>query len=154
MNLIQRFGEYAAAFERVYQSDDWSQLEPFFTETAVYEVLGGPPFGGRVEGRDALIAHLHRSVDAFDRRFPSRRLELLEGPTLRGERVWMRWRVSYSGPGLPELVLDGEESASFEGDRIARLEDRFPPEATGITETWLRAFGSRLAAPAAARAAG
>jgi len=148
MDLIQRFGDYAAAFERAYQSDDWSQLEPYFTEDAVYEVKGGPPFGGRVEGRSALIAHLHRSVDAFDRRFPSRRLELLDGPSLRGQRVWIRWRASYSGPGIPELVLDGEENASFEGDRIALLEDVFPPEATGITETWFRSFGSLLA-PAA-----
>jgi SnoaL-like protein len=147
MDLIQRFGEYAAAFERVYQSDDWSQLEPYFTEDAVYAIEGGPPFGGRVEGRKALIEHLHRSVDAFDRRFPSRRLQLLEGPMLRNERVWMRWRVSYSGPGIPELVLDGEESASFEGDQIRLLEDRFPPEAGPITEMWLRSF-AKLLAPA------
>jgi len=149
MDLVKRFGEYAAAFERVYQSDDWSQLEPFFTEDAVYEVQGGPPFGGSAEGREALIAHLRRSVDAFDRRFPSRRLQLLEGPTLHGDRVWMRWRVSYSGPGIPELVLDGEESATFEDDRIRRLEDRFPPEAGPITEMWFRSF-AKLLAPAPA----
>jgi len=144
MDPVQRFGEYAAAFERVYQDDEWSALEPFFTEDAVYEIHGGPPFGGRVAGRDALLSHLERSVNAFDRRFPSRKLELLEGPTLRQGRVWLRWRVSYSGPGLPELVLDGEESAEFEGDRIRHLEDRFPPEASGITETWFRSYAGRI----------
>jgi len=143
----QRFGEYAAAFERVYQSDEWSDLEPYFTEDAVYEVQGGPPFGGKFEGRTAVLAHLERSVNAFDRRFPARKLLMLEGPTLRQGRVWMRWRVTYAGPGLPELVLDGEEAALFAGDRIQRLEDRFPPEASPILEMWLRSFGGRLRAP-------
>jgi hypothetical protein len=146
MDLMQRFDEYAAAFERVYLSDEWSQLEAFFTEDAVYEVHGGPPFGARAEGRKALIAHLRSTVDAFDRRFPSRRLQLLEGPSLEGDRVWLRWRVSYSGPGIPELVLDGEERAHFAGDRIRLLEDRFPPEAGPITEMWFRSF-ERLIAP-------
>jgi hypothetical protein len=140
----QRFGEYAAAFERVYQSDEWSELEPFFTEDAVYEVHGGPPFGGKFEGRAAVLEHLERSVNAFDRRFPVRKLQLLEGPTLRQGRVWLRWRVTYAGPGLPELVLDGEEAALFEGDRIRRLEDRFPPEASPIAEMWFRSFGKQL----------
>jgi hypothetical protein len=149
MDLMKRFGEYAAAFERVYQSDAWALLEEFFTEDAVYAVHGGPPFGGRAEGREAVIAHLRGSVDAFDRRFPSRRLELLEGPTLEGDSVSLRWRVSYSGPGIPELVLDGEECAHFAGDRIRLLEDRFPPEASPITEMWLRSF-EKLLAPAPA----
>ena len=147
MDLVTRFGEYAAAFERAYQSDDWAQLEPFFTEDAVYEIEGSPPFGGRAAGRSALISYLEKSVNTFDRRFPKRSLQLLEGPTLRQGRVWMRWRVTYSGPGLPELVLDGEETAAFEGDRIQRLEDRFPPEAGPIAEMWFRGFGSRLPPP-------
>jgi hypothetical protein len=149
MDQVKRFGEYAAAFERVYQSNDWSQLEAFFTQDAVYVVHGGPPFGARAEGREALIAQLRSSVDAFDRRFPSRRLELLEGPTLRDGCVWLRWRASYSGPGIPELVLDGEESAHFDGDRIRLLEDRFPPEASHISEMWFRSF-AKLIAPAPA----
>jgi hypothetical protein len=150
---IQRFGEYAAAFERAYQSDQWSQLEPFFSEDAVYEVHGGPPFAARAQGRAALLAHFKRTVDAFDRRFPRRRLEMLEGPTLRAGRVWMRWRMSYGGPGIPELVLDGEETAEFDGERIRRLEDRFPPEAAPITEMWFRSFAGRIAAGSGSGAA-
>jgi hypothetical protein len=61
----------------------------------------------------------------------------------------MRWRASYGGPGIPELVIDGEETAAFDGERIRRLEDRFPPEATSIAEMWFRSFAGRIApAPA------
>ncbi len=144
MDPIARFQEYAAAFEQVYKSDDWSLLEPYFTEDAVYEILGGPPFAGKHEGRPALLAHLKRSVDGFDRRFETRELEILEGPELEGNSVRLRWRGSYRSPGLPELVIDGAETAVFDGDRIRRLEDRFPPEASPIMEAWFKANGSRL----------
>ncbi len=147
MDPIARFQDYAAAFEQVYKSDDWSLLEPYFTEDAVYEIFGGEPFAGKHEGRDALLAHLKRSVDGFDRRFETRELEILEGPELEGNSVWLRWRGSYRSPGLPELVIDGEETAVFEGDRIRRLEDRFPPEASPIMEAWFKANGSRLRPP-------
>ena len=72
MDLVKRYVEYAGAFERVYRSDAWKELEPFFTEGAVYEVKGPPPFGGRAEGRDAVLGQLRDSVNAFDRRFPRR----------------------------------------------------------------------------------
>jgi hypothetical protein len=144
MDPIARFHEYAAAFEDVVQNDDWSLLEPFFSEDAVYEILGGEPFAGRHEGRDAVLAHLKRSLDGFDRRFESRRIEFLEGPVLREGSVWFRWRVGYQSPGLPELVLDGEEVVTFEEERIRRLEDRFPPQMSHITEGWFRAYGERL----------
>ena len=145
MDPIARFQEYAAAFEQVYKSDDWSLIEPYFTEDAVYEILGGQPFAGNHEGRDAVLAHLKRSVDGFDRRFETRELEILEGPEQEGSSVWLRWRGSYRSPGLPELVIDGEETALFEDGRIRRLEDRFPLEASSILEAWLEANGSRLA---------
>ena len=144
MDPIARFQEYAAAFEQVYKSDDWSVLEPYFTEDAVYEILGGQPFAGKHEGRDAVLAHMKRSVDSFDRRFETRELQVLEGPVQDGSSVWLRWRVSYRSPGLAQLVIDGEETAIFEGDQIRRLEDRFPPEASPISEAWFNANGSKL----------
>jgi len=32
MGTIERYLAYAAAFEEAYASDNWSKLEPFFTE--------------------------------------------------------------------------------------------------------------------------
>ena len=148
MDLVERFGEYAAAFEKFYESDDASLLEPWFTEDAVYEVIGGPPFAGRAQGRAAVIAHLKRSVDGFDRRFRERRLEILEGPKLRGGSVWVRWRVTYKSPGLPELVFDGEETASFADGRIQRLEDRIPLVMSSLVEAWMESYGRKLGAAA------
>ncbi len=144
MDLMARFQEYAAAFEDFFQSDDVDTLKPFFSENAVYEITGGEPLAGRHEGRDAVIAHLKSSLDAFDRRFDSRRLDLLEGPVLRDGAVWLRWRASYKTAGVAELVIDGEETVHFEGDRIALLEDDFPPQASHLMQQWFTHYGDLL----------
>jgi hypothetical protein len=141
---VERFQEYARAFEDFAKSDDPAVLEPFFSEHVVYEILGGGPLEGRHVGRAAVLAHLTASLDGFDRRFATRELQLLEGPVERAGAVWMRWRANYRSPGLPELSIDGEETAHFEGDRISRLEDRLPPEATSIMQVWFEAYGDRL----------
>jgi hypothetical protein len=144
MDAIARFTEYAAAFEDVYKSDDWTALERFFSEDAVYELTGADLFVGRHEGRDAVFAALKASLDRFDRRFETRQLEALEGPALRDGAVWMRWRASYRSPGVPELVIDGQESVFFEGDRIVRMVDDFPLEMGPITAYWFEQYGDRL----------
>jgi len=58
MSLLDRFQAYAAAFEDAYKSDDWSRLEPYFTDDAVYEIPGGPPLGVCHEGRAAILEGL------------------------------------------------------------------------------------------------
>lgn len=146
MNPLERFGAYAAAFEQYVETNDPAVLEPFFSEDAVYEILGGPPFAGRHEGREAVFAHFRASLDGFDRLFEQRELELRAGPELRGDEVWLAWRATYRSQGLPELVVDGEESVHFAGDRIARLEDRFELAMSGLVERWFEIYGEKLAA--------
>ena len=144
MNPVARFGEYAAAFERAFEDDDWSVLEPYFTDDAVYETLAGPPFGGRHEGRDALFAALKRSLDTYDRRFDTRELALLEGPEDRDGAAWIRWRATYRVGDAPPMVIEGEETAYFEGDRIVRLEDRFSEESGKGALEWMEQHGESL----------
>ena len=36
MSNIARFAAYAAAFEKSFETDDWSTVAPFFSENAVY----------------------------------------------------------------------------------------------------------------------
>jgi hypothetical protein len=67
MDKLTRFGEYAAKFEEVFANDQWSDLGDFFSEDAVYEVIGGGPFAGRHVGRDAGIP------SAAGRRIPALR---------------------------------------------------------------------------------
>lgn len=141
---IPRFAAYAAAFEKAYETDDWSEVGSCFAPDAVYEVPLDPPMGGRFEGRDAILAYFKRVLDGFDRRFESREIELLEGPAQKGDQVWLRGTARYRAAGVPELLLELEETATFAGDRIVRLEDRYDPAVVSALEAWLAEHGPRL----------
>ena len=51
MSILERYQGYAAAFEQTYEDDDWSRIEPFFAEGAVYE--GDPTAHGRAAVLDS-----------------------------------------------------------------------------------------------------
>jgi hypothetical protein len=144
--MIERFAAYADAFERTVETNDTSHIEPFFTEDAVYQTTGGPPFEGIQEGRDQVFAHLVGSLDGFDRRFATREVQMLEGPLERDGAVWMRWRARYTRPGLPDLVIEGDETAHFEGERIRRLTDDFDPASVRAALAYLEEHGEALGA--------
>jgi ketosteroid isomerase-like protein len=144
VSRIARFAAYAAAFEKAFENDDWSLLEPFFTEDAVYDVAMDPPIGGRQQGRDAILAYFKSVVDRFDRRFQSRELALLAGPKETGDSVWIRGSATYRAAGVPFFVLELEETATFQGDRIRRLEDRYTPAMQQSIADYLAAHGEKL----------
>ena len=144
MSKTAQFGAYAAAFEKAVANDDWSLVEPFFTEDAVYDTGLEPPMGGRLEGRSAILAHFKNSLDGFDRRFDSRDLVLLEGPREDDQSVWIRGSATYRASGVPEFVLELEETAYFEGDRIRLLEDRYEPAMKQQISSYPDEHGARL----------
>jgi len=144
VSKIARFAAYAAAFEKSFASDDWSLVEPFFTEGAVYEVELEPPMGGRFEGRAAILAYFKEVLDRFDRRFESRELALLEGPKEEGDSVWIRGSATYRAKGVPAFVLELKETVTFEGDRIRRLEDEYQPAMKQALADYLKEYGERL----------
>lgn len=144
MSKIPRFAEYAAAFEKSYESDDWSLVEPFFAEDAVYEINFGPPIGGRFVGRPAILAYFKDILDRFDRRFGSRELALQDGPKDKGDSVWIRGTATYRAAGVPDLALELEETVTFDGDSIVRLEDKYEPAMIESALTYLKEHGEKI----------
>jgi hypothetical protein len=138
MSILDRYQAYAAAFEVSYEDDDWSHIEPYFTDDAVYE---GEPEDA--QGRDAVLSKLKQSVDAFDRKMDSRALSF-DPPTADGNTIRTRWSGTYTKSGVPDLVISGVEIAIFEGDRIARLSGEFDPEAQKAMGEWMAAHGALL----------
>ncbi len=56
MSTADRYRAYAEAFELSLADDDWTRLEQYFTEDAVYRPDGTPD--SDVTGRDAVLARL------------------------------------------------------------------------------------------------
>lgn len=123
MEPAKRFLAYANSFEQTFTDDDWARLEPYFAEDAIYTVTGGPPLGGRWEGRTQVLEHLRNSVNELDRRFDERQVEPVGEPTIGDTSFAMAWRATYKKAGCPDLVFEGTEHAVFEGERILRLKD-------------------------------
>ncbi|MBW2236259.1 MAG: hypothetical protein JRG85_12795, partial [Deltaproteobacteria bacterium] len=59
---------------------------------------------------------------------------------------WIRFRAVYTLAGAPDLALEGEETAHFEGDRIRLLEDRFSDQANRKLTAWYAEHGAKLQA--------
>jgi hypothetical protein len=142
MGLADRYREYAQAFEDAYADDDWSRLEAYFTEDAVYDGGEGPD--DVVRGRGPLLERLKAGVDAFDRRFDTRQLRFVDGPKEDSGRVRVKWEFEGTKSGLPALVICGTETAEFEGDRIKLLRDEFDAEARAVVEAWINRHGAFL----------
>src|SRR5689334_21327509 len=97
---IERFHAYAAAFEAAYESDDWSLLEPYFTENATSELNGA-----QTDGRPAVLASFRDGVSMFDRRFDSREMQITEGPAIEGGRVHIKTVNRYERATLPPIEV-------------------------------------------------
>jgi hypothetical protein len=138
MSISDRFLEYAAAFEQTYEDDDWSRLEVFFTEDAVYEA--GPD---DAIGRNAVMAKLKGSIDGLDRQMDSRTPHF-QAPEADGSTVTAAWKVTFTKTACPDLVISGIETASFEGDRITKLRDDFDPSAEAAIGQWMTTHGDKL----------
>jgi hypothetical protein len=112
------FSAYAAAFERAYTTDDWSLLEPFFTEDASSELNGA-----RVDGRPGVVRSFRDAVAMFDRRFDSRTMRIVEGPEIADGVVRIKTVGRYTRAGLEPLDVGGEEWFHFADGRIQRHVD-------------------------------
>ncbi len=137
MSIQDRYQAYADAFEESFVDDDWSRIEQYFTEDAVYE--GDPD----ARGREAVLAKLKSGVDAFDRKMDTRTPDF-QTPSVEGNTLEMKWTVTYKKAGAPDLVLSGLETAVFEGERIALLRDDFDPESQRTIGEWMAEHGTKL----------
>lgn len=145
MSSIDRFMEYALAFEQTLATGDWTTLPQYFTEDASHRATGaGDTLTCDDRGRDAVLAGLRRAVGVMDLRFDQRIPEVLEGPVDREDGVYMTWRLTLKHGGLPDLVVEGDHLAVYAGDRIAHIEEHLFGDAGARVDAFLAEHGARL----------
>ncbi|NOX48938.1 MAG: hypothetical protein GXP16_00140, partial [Gammaproteobacteria bacterium] len=98
MNITKQFEGYAAAFERVFVDDNWSQLTQYFAINACYITRGATYT--KAEGREALLSALRHNLSNFDRRFDKRDLITIEGPWVVGNRLTRKWQCCFTLEGV------------------------------------------------------
>jgi hypothetical protein len=144
MERVRDFVNYAIKFEQAYAGGDWSLIAPCFTEDAAYVVSGSESFAGTHQGRAAILAYFAGVTQAFDKRFDSREVLVIDGPKERDGAMWMRWATIYRLTGAPDLRMEGESTAFFDGARMRRLEDWIPPEYAAATTAYMSEHGAKL----------
>jgi hypothetical protein len=126
--VLKRYLEYAAAFERAYASRDFASLEPFFSESACYEIHAPGEPVRRHTGRAAVLDYLAWLTEHFDRRFEERRLLHVDGPRVREKQgeveVETHGIAIYRLPSGEFCHLPMTETAHLRDGRIERLVDR------------------------------
>jgi hypothetical protein len=144
MNLLQKFLEYAQAFEETYKDDDWKRLERFFAPDAVYRVVGSPGFDCDVRGCGEILAAMRKFVDGFDRHCDTRVLAPAGAPVI-GEDTVRVWGVAtYKRGDSDELPLRIELIAQYEDGLIVRLSDVYPADNEARVRAWMERWAPDL----------
>lgn len=143
MNILQQFLAYAGDFEKTYADDDWTRLRQYFAEDAVYEVKA-QSFGCKLQGRDAILKGIKKSLDGFDRKFDGRKIKVSSGPDVDETEIRMSWEVTYTKPGWTPYVLSGRSVARYADGKIVYLSDAYEPSVEEAGVTWQRVNGVQL----------
>ncbi len=143
MTSLETFLAYAADFEKTYTDDEWSRLTPYFHDDAVYRVESNL-FGCELEGPPAILAGMKKSLDGFDRTFPSREIAVTEGPEVSGDELRVSWTVTYNKGDLPPFALRGKSIARVRDGKIALLVDSYDERVRDEVADWTRRTGLDL----------
>lgn len=144
MDLAERFEQYAGDFERTLADDDWSRVRRHFTDDAVHERYAGVLYSFRHQGADAIVERLRDMVDHVDRRF-DRRFLVRTGPVEQhGDRTIMPWVGIYILDGVPALLGEGREIATFVDGKIHHLLGDYTEDTIQRMLDWGAKYGSRL----------
>ena len=141
MSNLPTFMAYAAAFEQTFVDDNWQRLEPFFAETATYEV-SGLPAACKLSGRDQILRGIKKSLDGFDRRMSMRTIIPTAPPTESGDAVTLHGFVRYAREGVAPIELHATIVVEFADGKIRHMHDTFALD--GAAMAWLHANAADL----------
>jgi ketosteroid isomerase-like protein len=142
-SAIFRFLDYFRAFEATMADDDWGRLAPLLAPDAVYEIEGAP-FACRIEGRDAIIEALRKSVSGLDRRLDDRSLEIVSASRLGADACRVDLIAGYARTGAPQLRFPVSMECETRSGEIVRLTDVYDPDLAAGAVDWLIAHGEGL----------
>jgi hypothetical protein len=137
MDILTHFLAYAGDFEKSYKDDEWTRLNQYFTDDAVYEVKGLGT-NCRLQGPTAIFKGIKKSLDGFDRRFDSRKIDITSAPVVEGDTMRVGWVVTYEKKGLAPFPLRGRSEARYRDGKIAYLGDSYDAAMAADAVEWMK----------------
>jgi hypothetical protein len=136
MDILTHFLAYAGDFEKSYKDDEWGRLNQYFTDDAVYEV-NGLGVTCRLQGPTAIFKGIKKSLDGFDRRFDSRKIDITSAPVVEGDTMRVGWVVTYEKNGVAPFPLRGRSEARYRDGKIAYLGDSYDAAMAKDAADWM-----------------
>ena len=143
MDVMTTFMAYAKEFETTYVDDDWQRLERFFAADAVYEVKN-VSYACRLEGTEAIFAGIKKSLDHFDRRMNTRKIDVTAPPSLEGETLSVTWAVTYTRGSAPPIRISATTTGTVRDGRIVCLCDTYDTGQEEVLRAWLDEYAPDL----------
>jgi hypothetical protein len=143
MDIREKFLMYAGDFEKTLADDDWSRLQQYFCDDALYEVRA-QSFGCKLEGPKAIFKGIKKSLDGFDRKFAGRDINLTSVPQVEGDEMRTTWEVTYHQSGWSDFILRGKSLVRYRDGKIAYMCDSYDPSVERELADWQQTNGVQV----------
>lgn len=143
--MLETWKHWIAAFDRAFETDDWTEAESHLTEDVVYFVAG-VPFACELRGRNAVIAGFRKSLENFDRKFDSRSWEAVDIKVWADHAITGLAKGRYEHRGKPPITFAARSAWFFRGEQISVMTDIYDVSEVNAMETlgWLAEHGAEM----------
>ena len=143
--MIDIWKNWIAAFERAYETDDWSEASDCLTDDVVY-LVAGVPFACELRGRDKVISGFRKSLKNFDRKFDQRRWEAVDVHVWADQAVTGLAKGDYVLGDKPPITFSARSAWYVRDDKISLMTDLYDVAEVNAARTlaWLVEHGDGL----------
>ncbi|MEO1407536.1 MAG: nuclear transport factor 2 family protein [Pseudomonadota bacterium] len=143
--MIETWKQWIEAFDRAFETRDWTAARNFLTEDVVY-VVAGAPFACELRGRDQVIEGFQKSLTNFDQKFTTRHWEPVDLHVWADQAVTCLAKGAYTLNGKPPITFAAKGSWFFRDDKICLMTDIYDLSEINSIKTleWLATHGSNM----------
>ncbi|MEO0884110.1 MAG: nuclear transport factor 2 family protein [Pseudomonadota bacterium] len=143
--MLETWNTWIAAFDRAFETGDWSNAQNFLTDDVVY-IVAGVPFACELRGRDEVIAGFRKSLENFDRKFDSRNWEAVDLKVWADHAVTGLAKGRYELNGKPPITFAARSAWFFRGGKISLMTDIYDVAEVNAMNTlqWLAEHGTDM----------
>ena len=130
------FMDYFERFEHALQTGVWDGVAESLAANATY-AIEGVPFGGEINGRDAIVCAFQKSTSAFDATMDFRLLEIISMQRLGPDRIRVDLISGYGRDAVGSVTAPVTIEVTADDHGIVALKDSYDEQLTAPALTWL-----------------
>ena len=143
--MLETWRSWIAAFDRAYETDDWTEAQNYLTDDVVYSVAG-VPFACELRGRENVLAGFRKSLTNFDRKFDRRDWEAVDLKVWSDHAVTAFAKGNYTLGAKPPITFAAKSAWFFRDGKISLMTDIYDVTEVNAAQTldWLAMHGEGI----------